>query len=237
MPWPSLAEPAYPAGEPLPFMLSLDCAALPRVPGLPLPEAGSLRFFLDPQGAQECGTMSIAREQACAQVVYVPAGTPTEVAERPPVDDHAAKTFLSAEVDLYASVQADVYVSPDEIESDFERHLIHDIPHYEALCTLTQRLYPAQPGGENAVRIGGYTMSAQDSPELLMAGDSAPEEYGIEAYSRLQEAEYGVVREWLPLAQFTPPHHEFLFARFLIRRDDLAAGRFDAALSFCEFTE
>lgn len=237
MPWPSLAEPSYPAGAPLPFMLSLDCAALPRVPGLPLPADGSLLFFLEPQGAQECGTMSIEREQTCAQVVYVPAGTPTEMAQQPPVDEYAAETFLSAERDLYASVQADLYVSPDEITSDFERHLIHDLPHFAALCALAQRLHPSRPGDRNAVRIGGYTMSAQDSPEMLMADELAAGEPNPDPFFDSEEAEYEVVREWVPLAQFAAPHHEFHFARFLIRHDDLAAGRFGAALSFCEFTE
>ncbi|HUQ55244.1 DUF1963 domain-containing protein [Lentzea sp.] len=33
-------------GTSLPFIASVDCAALPRAEGLPLPEDGSLLFFL-----------------------------------------------------------------------------------------------------------------------------------------------------------------------------------------------
>jgi hypothetical protein len=39
----------------------------------------------------------------------------------------------------------------------------------------------------------------------------------------------------VPLAQFVP--EDFYRGRFLIRTDDLAAGRFDQALSFTAFTE
>ncbi|TYB91450.1 DUF1963 domain-containing protein [Micromonospora sp. WP24] len=38
-------------GTPLPFVASLDCAALPKVEKLPLPVDGSLLFFLDPEQA------------------------------------------------------------------------------------------------------------------------------------------------------------------------------------------
>ena len=52
---------------------------------------------------------------------------------------------------------------------------------------------------------------------------------------RLEEEALRVMREWVPLAQFVPD--EVYQARFLIRHDDVAAGRFDKALSFTAFTE
>jgi hypothetical protein len=44
-----------------------------------------------------------------------------------------------------------------------------------------------------------------------------------------------VMREWVTLAQFAP--EDVYRARFLIRRDDLTAWRFDKALSLTAFTE
>jgi hypothetical protein len=52
---------------------------------------------------------------------------------------------------------------------------------------------------------------------------------------RLEEEALRVMREWVPLAQFVPD--EVYQARFLIRHDGVAAGRFDKALSFTAFTE
>lgn len=47
-------------------------------------------------------------------------------------------------------------------------------------------------------------------------------------------------REWVPLAQFHHPDreaNEFIIARFMISRADLADGRFDRVVSCPEFTE
>ncbi|WP_370461608.1 DUF1963 domain-containing protein [Micromonospora sp. Llam0] len=59
---------------PLPFIFSVDCAALPRVDGFGLPAAGSLLFFLAHEQAAATG------ERRYGRVVFVPAGTDTEVA-------------------------------------------------------------------------------------------------------------------------------------------------------------
>ena len=233
MPWPAYKEPLASAGEPLPFMFSLDCAALPRVPDLPLPADGSLLFFVDPESAKECGTMSIEREQACAEVVYVPAGTPTEEAAQPAVEPEEAAKFLIPEQALYATVQADVYRDPTDIFTDFEKDLISDLPHFAELCALIKRTLTNRAGGPATVLIGGFTLSAQDSPEYLMAEEADD----FDEFDDSEEAEFAMVRKYLPLAQFQSPFEEFHEARFLIPREALAAKRFEETLSFCEFTE
>ena len=81
------------------------------------------------------------------------------------------------------------------------------------------------------------------TPETTMAEDilEAREKAGElvvptdEWALRLEEEALRVMREWVPLAQFDP--EEVYLARLLIRHDDLAAGRFDKALSFTTFTE
>ena len=65
----------WPGGEPpLPFIGSVDCAALPRAEGLGLPAGGSLLFFLHHEEDMEEHPST-----AYSRVLYVPAGTETEL--------------------------------------------------------------------------------------------------------------------------------------------------------------
>ncbi|GGO21250.1 DUF1963 domain-containing protein [Micromonospora parathelypteridis] len=65
---------------PLPFIFSVDCAALPRVDGFGLPAVGSLLFFMDHENDY---LASATGEQRYARVVFVPEGTDTSVVEPP----------------------------------------------------------------------------------------------------------------------------------------------------------
>jgi hypothetical protein len=232
-PWPSISP-----GAPLAFMASLDCATLPRIFGFALPETGSLLFFLSPAAAVE--SCSVADEQRFARVVHVPAGAETVAAE-PPVDEFDEPLF-GPEHALFAKVEVDL---PDWLDwaedgrSDFQKHLTRDMPHCAELTALVQRLWPGRQSwiGEDFL-IGGYSVSAQNSPEAQLTDDNeAHLPPGPGRLYRWEEAEHRVMREWVPLAQFSVPHEEYIKGRFLIRHEDLAAGRFDKALSFCEFTE
>lgn len=51
----------------------------------------------------------------------------------------------------------------------------------------------------------------------------------------LDEGEFRLIREWVPLAQF-PTEFEVHYGRLLITLDDLAAGRFGRTRSFPKFT-
>jgi hypothetical protein len=86
--------PAYVPLPRLPFLASVDLAAVPRdATGLPLPEDGTLLFFAD------TADMSSPPGDAPHLLVYVPAGTP--VTERTPPsrsDEHWPEPFPEAEL-------------------------------------------------------------------------------------------------------------------------------------------
>ncbi|WP_435151330.1 DUF1963 domain-containing protein [Micromonospora aurantiaca (nom. illeg.)] len=238
MPWPTCSE-----GFPLPFLLRLDCAALPRVPDLALPADGTLLFFLDQESARDaCG---IEAEQEFARVVYVPAGAETADGEYVVPADTDMEPFLAPEHELYAGLQAELPDWLDRSEewlSATQIQLLRDMPHRKEMSALVEQLWPERNWHlPDDVFIGGYTISAQDPPEVRMrdrdrerqAGSLTREERMVIQYEEQQR----VMREWVPLAQFGVPDEEYVNARFLIRHDDLAARRFDRVLSFCEFTE
>lgn len=247
----------WPSSEygPLPFVASLDCAALPRVDGLALPADGSLLLFLHHEWAYD--TFSIADEQKFARIVYVPAGTDTATAEEPDHDEemfcNVTLDFVGRPYDLFATVNAELpswFENDDEVScSGDQEHLARNLAHRKELCGLARELWPESKGA--AVYLGGYSMGIGElttdnmytTPETRMAEDILearektgelvvpPDEWDL----RLEEEALRVMHEWVPLAQFVP--EEVYRARFLIRHDDLAAGRFDKALSFTAFTE
>ncbi|EWM63266.1 LigA protein [Micromonospora sp. M42] len=203
----------------------------------------TLLFFLDQEGAQDvCG---IENEKAYARVVYVPAGAETVDG----VDVLPAGTdlgrFLAPEHEMYAGLQAELPDWLDRSEEwlcDTQIKLLRDLPHRKEMGALLEQLWPERDGWiQHDVFVGGYTISAQDPPETFMTDrERMQQASSLPRAERLvaqYEEEQRVVREWVPLAQFGVPDEEYVNARFLIRHDDLAAGRFDGVLSFCEFTE
>jgi hypothetical protein len=248
MPWPT-----DPEDYPLPFVASFDCATLPRVDGLPLPPDGSLLVFLNHEDAYE--SFDRGKEQQYARLVYVPVGTDT-VAEAPEDDSLdpfvSDGEFIGPERDLFAVVHADLpaWLNEDEAQlSAFQKRLARDLPHRRELCALVDRLWPA--GTSATVQFGGYSWhtgglsrdNLYDGPELTIAeerfrvgrkaGDPVIE---TEEDLLVEEELQRVRREWIPLVQFDPGD-EVYFGRFLIRVEDLAAGRFDRAVSWTGFTE
>lgn len=239
-------------GSPLPFIASVDCAALPRAEGLPLPADGSLLFFLHHEEDHEGG--SFTGQSGFAQALYVPAGTETVVAPVPPDHDSARVfnediPFLAPERRLTAWVEA---VLPEwmeeeeeelEFASDAVKQLLDELKHLDELCELVDELWPPRRG--SWFRIGGYCVEigGDDPPWTQMAHANVKKR--LEAHpdlprserSRLQdEEEHRLVREWVPLAQFRTGS-DYYYGCFLISLDDLAAKRFDRVRSFTMFTE
>jgi hypothetical protein len=254
----------WPSAEcgPLPFVAALDCAALPRVDGLALPEDGSLLFFLHHEWAYDA--FSVTGEQQFARVVYVPAGVDTEPAKEPDHDEHmfydVTRDFVGPEHHLYATVAAELpgwfedLDEDDEDEDQDERprgkeHLALHLTHLEDLCALVHELWPE--GRDAVVSLGGYSMDIGglrtdhmfETPETDMADvvlkarrqAGEPPVPPEEREARLEKEALRVMREWVPLAQFVPD--DVYRGRFLIRHEDLAARRFDRARSFTAFTE
>jgi hypothetical protein len=249
MPWP-----ADPEDTPLPFVASFDCAALPRIDGLPLPADGSLLVFLHHEEAYD--TFDRQKEQQYARIVHVPAGTPT--AARAPADLPARpycsdNEFIGPERDLFAVVHAELpeWVRRDDADlSAFQKRVAQDLPHRHRLRAVVDRLWP--DANSATFQFGGYSWhtggiargSLYDDPELTIAegnvktrrtdGDTAVDR---ERENFLVEEELQRVRrEWIPLVQFETCDDVY-FGRFLIRVDDLTARRFDRAVSWTEFTE
>ncbi|WP_330276354.1 YwqG family protein [Lentzea sp. NBC_00516] len=242
----------WPGGEsyPLPFIGSVDCAALPRVEGLALPEDGSLLLFLHHEEDME--EHSPLGGSLYAQALYVPAGTDTAVASPPSNHDsatffHENIPFLIPEHRLSAWVQP---VLPDwieerdvEFEPDTVKQLFDELKHLDELCALVGELWPAQDRYA-ALRLGGYgrEIGGQDGPWTQMAsvniGDRprGSDLQRAEWFRRLREEESRLRREWVPLAQF-PTESDVYYGCFLISTDDLAARRFDRMRSFTMFTE
>jgi hypothetical protein len=229
MDWPS-AE----AG-PLPFIFSVDCAALPRIDGFELPADGSLLFFLD---HEQDHLASDAGEQSYARVVYVPAGTDTEVAEQP-----AGYEVVGEQYDVSATLVAqlpDWFGTDEDDLSPFQQRSARDLPHLDELCTLADDLWPPGEGLASAF-IGGY---ADDEvitsiAEQTLAGREKAGELVIPVakwYSHVEEEAHRLTNEWVSLARFSLAD-ELYSGSFVIRHDDLAAGRLDKALSVTEFSE
>ncbi|WP_439657374.1 DUF1963 domain-containing protein [Lentzea sp. HUAS TT2] len=244
--------PRLPVGEewpgeeyPLPFIGSVDLAALPQAEGLGLPADGSLLFFLHhEEDMEEHPTTEYSR------ALYVPAGTETEVASPP--SGHDTRTFfmepipfLLPEHRLTAWVRP---VLPDWLEerdvkseADTVKQLFDELKHIDELCGLVGELWP-DDDRFCTLRLGGYgrAIGGQDDPWTQMAFDNVrsrhPEMSMDERYRLMREEEYRLVRELVPLAQF-PTASEFYYGCFLISTDDLAAKRFGQMRSFTMFTE
>ncbi|GAA2736726.1 DUF1963 domain-containing protein [Actinocorallia aurantiaca] len=110
----------------LPFVFSVDCAALPRVDGFGLPADGSLLFFLDHENDH---LASATGEQGYARVVYVSADTDTAVAEPPDPG------FLGKQYDVSATLCAEL---PDWFST-------HEDEEEDDLSPFQQRVDVARP--------------------------------------------------------------------------------------------
>ncbi|MEU4554417.1 DUF1963 domain-containing protein [Micromonospora violae] len=231
--------------SPLPFIFSVDCAALPRVDGFGLPADGSLVFFLDHEQAAATG------EQRYGRVVYVPVGTDTEVAAGP--TDHPS---VDKQYDVVATLRAefpDWFGADDEDEEDDEddddlspfqqqlaRDLERDLPHLDELRALARDLWPPDSGYASAY-LGGYADAEviKSFAEQTLAWREKTGEIVIPAatwYSQVERETHRLTSEWVSLAHF-PVENEHYYrsdASFVIRHDDLAAGRLDEALSMAE---
>ncbi|WP_159104604.1 DUF1963 domain-containing protein [Plantactinospora sp. BB1] len=239
--WPSNGE------NPLPFVASLDCAALPKIEKLPLPVDGSLLFFLDHEGAFDA--MCSGHDEEYARVLYVPAGTETV----PPPSSGRDIPDPDPERRLCAKVEPqfpnwlepdDEEVDPLEGASEIARQLASELTHADELIALTYELWPAETrGGE--LCVGGYTwtIGGSESPEMQMARErlgvrlkTGPDLPRSDRWHWLEEEEFRLTQEWVPLVQFAT-ESDLHYGRFFISFADLAAGRFDKMRSFPGFTE
>lgn len=241
MEWPSSGD------TPLPFVASFDCAALPRVDGLDLPADGSLLIFLHHEEAVEVDSMS--EEQSYARVVYLPAGVAAEEPAEPEQTGqmfYKPREFVESKHLLFPTVYAQW---PEWLESEennlpeFQRQLARELPHRRQLCALAAELWPKRWAYHP--HIGGYPPSIEwrfreyvnaiEDVRTSSKITATPGGLAVGESVSAEEEEHRLMQEWVSLVRFRAD--DVHAARFLIHREDLAAGRLDKALSCTEFLE
>ncbi|MCQ4206408.1 DUF1963 domain-containing protein [Streptomyces longispororuber] len=238
MTWPSAGD------SPLPFLLSVDCGALPRIDGFGLPADGALLFFVDQEMDHRDRTGRYAR------VMWVPNGTETAVAKAPD-SAHVREQFdVSAEIRaelplwLQESEDEDWHEYWEDLEwddmSSFQQQLVQyierDLPHLGELRALSHDLWPSGAG----LVIGGYAGEdvIKSIAEQVLAGrEKAGEIPAIPVAnwnSHLEKEVHRLTDEWMSLASEARVYEEYCTS-FVIRHDDLAAARVERALAVTRF--
>lgn len=185
--WP--VGPSHFGGRPIPFIASIDCAALP--PGgldIAVPEDGCLLFFAENDFFGE------------SRVIFVPEGTPTSARPAPVIGENTAETY-----DRFALHHAPHWNLPED--SDLSVMSLGPDSLYEKhdLGELWWNLGYTVDSGE--MTLGGYYTKLQDDPRpdegwVLLAETSVNED------TLGDESSPGIIY-------------------WVIRREDLAAKRFD----------
>ncbi|WP_127501020.1 DUF1963 domain-containing protein [Actinoplanes solisilvae] len=207
-------------GGRLPYVFSVDCAALPEVDGSKLPPHGTLLFFLDHEKDH--------LTEGYGRVVY---GTATA---QPPDGGYDLSATLVAELPDWMEPRDD-----DEDEDD-DAELPEGFPHLEELRALAYDLWPLENGLASAY-LGGYVDDEviTSIAEQTLAGREQAGEIVVPVanwYSHVQREKHRLAGEWMSLARFSADD-EFYSGSFVIRHDDLAAGRVDRAFSVTGFSE
>ncbi|MGW2588798.1 DUF1963 domain-containing protein [Streptomyces sp. NPDC001515] len=232
-------------GTPLPLLLSVDCGALPRVDGFPLPADGTLLFFVDQEKDHEDTTGRYAR------VVHVPHGTETVLVEAPdpswfrePLGVTAA---LRSELPLWLQERdedEDWHEFWEDLEWDdmspfqqgLAQYMEDELPHLDDLRTLAHDLWPSAGG----IALGGYVdhgVIGHLAEQTLAGREKAGEIPPIPTAqwpTHLEKETHRLATEWISLATQGRSYEEYC-TTFVIRHDDLAALRLDKALPMTVF--
>jgi len=208
--------PVWEGHGPLRFVASVDCAALP-VAGLDIPLApdGRLAFFY--YGDEDDDALVDTADPttwAGARVLHFPP-VPADAPERP----------APAGLTPYPAMPLTVRLGPSAPDTDAPALGGLDLPD------AFKRAQWAYESGA-AHQIGGHAQSVQTPVEVVVA-HGALGGHGVSWEDPRIEAE---ARRWVLLAQFDSDEDADLMwgdggaLYWLIRPDDLAAGRFDRAM-------
>ncbi|WP_409184940.1 YwqG family protein [Amycolatopsis sp. VS8301801F10] len=217
---------------PLTFVAAVDCATLPReFVTIPLPEAGTLLFFcFDGRFASADDEDHLRRDADGYRVLFVPAGTP--VAERTPpsgLEPYPRR-------DVFAEIAA---TAPER------EHLLLDRTTVASGASLAEAVKDVLgPWRSGTDVFGEMTWEInQGSPRHQVGGLAAPVQGAVENEVAAAVLEDGwddprlkeEAARWVLLAQFDSAEETDMrwgdagMLYWLIRTDDLRAGRFDAA--------
>ncbi|MYR59792.1 DUF1963 domain-containing protein [Streptomyces sp. SID625] len=211
-------HPMLPPGAPgpsEPFVASVDLAALPpRVTGLPLPADGHLLFFA---GTEVHGV----GEEASDAVLYLPAGTP---ATPSPLDHGHREPYRPRELRT-------IWHQPSaQMPESFALDTWGDFPEDEQF-ELAEELADAWADGGGYrppwdLQIGGHPVSPQNDPvhNARDLAQTSPSGHGADDWTLLATWRYGDDVTELDSG----------VAHWVIRRQDLAAQRFDRINRYVE---
>lgn len=215
MPWPT-----WEGEGPLSLIAGFDLGALPRG-NLDLPDSGLLYFFMFDGQLCESAMPSLDDEPQAHRVVHIPAGTPVE--RRPP--PRALRPTAAEPMAVSRE-----FTAPSQASHILEDHFDTDDPH------ISDALYGDDFNDALDLwehmdhQLGGYPFSPQNPSLWDIVGDES-----LQTGPGELDAWRAECRQWLTLAQFPPDYESDLWCAdtgylyWYIRREDLAAHRFDRA--------
>ncbi|MDB1088779.1 YwqG family protein [Streptomyces sp. ACA25] len=221
--------PVWEGHGPLSFVASLDCAALPTGElDIPLPGSGTLLFFWFDGRADEheaCVDYADPATRDGARVLYLPAGTVTAERPAPPGPDPYPARALAARVEPTAGDPTAPALHLAFAPGD----AVIGLPYEHPVCEMefAHALNELRLGPEH--QVGGHGRPVISAVELWASRD----DLGIDWDDPRLLPDAG---EWLLLAQFDSDAETGMewadggVIYWTMRREDLAAGRFDRAM-------
>ncbi|MFI5589274.1 YwqG family protein [Amycolatopsis sp. NPDC051758] len=226
-----LAWPEWPGCGPLDFLASVDCAALPReFLSIPLPEAGTLLFFYFDGDRRVSDDIPALGDIEASRVVLVPAGVP--VVERAAPDGVVPYPARDLFGDVVATAPQSGHILLDQTETASGESLAEAVEtvslpgDYVDTEVFGQLVWQAHEKGP-CHQVGGFADPVQDAVE----NEIAAAVLGDYRDPRLAEE----AARWVLLAQIDSDDEADMMwgdagmLYWLIRADDLEAGRFDRA--------
>ncbi|WP_410641802.1 YwqG family protein [Amycolatopsis sp. lyj-346] len=230
-----VAWPEWPGRGPLDFVAAVDCAALPReFSSIPLPGAGTLLFFYFDGFRRGADENALLKDVEGSRVLFVPAGVPVVERTAPEGPVPYPALDLSAEVvptvpeqehDLLDQTKVASGESLDEAAEMVE--LPGGFVGSEVFGVLAAQA--RGPGREH--QVGGFAAPVQGAVENEIAAAVLGD---YEDPGRAEEA-----ARWVLLAQIDSDDKAGMIwgdvgmLYWVIRTDDLEAGRFDRARAPC----
>jgi len=223
-----LAWPEWPGRGPLDFLAAVDCAALPReFLSIPLPEAGTLSFFYFDGFRRESDDSPLLEDVEGSRVVFVPAGVPVVEREAPEGLDPYPARDLFGEVVATAPEREHILLDQTRISNGESLAEAADGPPDFPGTDVFGELVAAARGGGREHQLGGFAAPVQGAVENEIAAEVLGD---YRDPRRVEEA-----ARWVLLAQIdTDDEADMIWGDagmlyWMIRADDLEAGRFDRA--------
>ena len=227
-----MAWPEWPGHGPLSFVASVDCAALPRA-GVTasFPESGTLLFFYFDGQVDDAESVVFADDPetwAGARVLYIPAGTAVSSAPVPCELEPYDRVELVATVDL----SAQELWHPQSLQALATEGTPSDLPDDQPAHVRTFLDAIHELRGHVGHQIGGHAIAVQNPVEYEIA-HAVLGGNGVAWDDPRMDAE---AQRWVLLAQFDSENAAGMMwgdcgtLYWLIRPEDLAARRFEAAM-------